>query len=119
MMQQGLTQLRIRTKLTIIIVMTCAIALSLAGVVIIAYDNYTYSNQKEISLSAQAKILASGMVASLEFEDTVAAQEYLKPFASNPQIVVAAVYKADGTPFAGYSRSASIQAPAIAEPEGK
>jgi len=113
-----LAELRIRTRLTIIIVMTCTIALLLAGVIIVAYDNHTYQSQKEKSLSAQAKILASAMTASLEFDDSRAAQEYLAQLATNPQIIVAAVYKSNGTLFASYSSSTSVQPPNLAEPQG-
>lgn len=115
----ALTELPIRTKLTIIIILTCTIALLLAGISIVAYDNYTYHRQKERSLSVQAEIIASGVIASLEFDDPKAAQEYLKPLAANPQIVTAAVYTAKGALFASYSRSATRRPPAMAEPYGQ
>lgn len=108
---RALTDLRIRTKLSIIIGLTCLIALLMAFVVIVGYDNYTYQNQKQKELSAQAEILASSMIAPLEFDDHEAATEYLKPLSTNPQILSAAVYAAEGAIFASYSKSNSPPAP--------
>lgn len=113
-----LTDLRIRTKLSIIITMTCTIALLLAGFIIVAYDNYSYHQQQERDITTQAAILAARMVASLEFDYPKAAQEYLKPLATNPHVLVAAVYKSNGKPFASYQRSPAIKAPNYAEPLG-
>ena len=77
----------------------------------IAYDNHTYRIQKQKEVAAQSEILATRMVASLEFDDPAAAQEYLNPFALNPEIAAAAVYTAQGNKFASYSRSGAQMAP--------
>lgn len=114
-----LADLSIRTKLIIIIVLTCMTALLLAATSIVVYDYYAYQGQKEKSLSAQVEMLASGMIASLEFEDAAAAQEYLQPLAANPQIVAGAVYKANGELFASYSQPTANLPPPTAIPEGK
>jgi two-component system sensor histidine kinase BarA len=97
-----LAELRIRTKLILIIIFTCNIALLLASITIITYDNYTYRAQKAEEVSAQAGVLAAGMIATLEFEDRKSAQEDLNPLATNPEIMVAAVYTSDGLLFASY-----------------
>ena len=113
-----LTELPIRTKLTVISILTCTIAMFLAGVIIVTYDNYFYHTQKVGELTAQAKILAAGMSASLEFDDQRAAQDYLDPLAANPDISAGAVYRMNGVLFASYSRSLTKPPPSLAEPHG-
>jgi PAS domain S-box-containing protein len=114
-----LTELRIRTKLTLITVLICTIALLLAIAIIIAYDNYSYHAQKAKEISAQAAILAAGMIASLEFDDRRSAQDYLNPLATNPEITAAAVYTSNGSHFADYTRTGSLPPPSSAEPLGQ
>lgn len=101
----------IRAKLTVIIVLTCAITLLLASTIIIAYDNYSYRTQKSGEISAQAGLLAARMIASLEFMDQKSAQEYLYPFANNPDVNAAAVYTSNGSLFATYTRAGATPPP--------
>ncbi len=113
-----LSELPIRTKLTVISILTCVIAMFLAVVIIVTYDNYFYHTQKSGELTAQAKILAAGMNASLEFDDQRAAQDYLDPLSANPDISAAAVYRVNGLLFASYSRVLTKPPPSLAEPHG-
>ncbi len=106
-----LNNLSIRTRLTLITVLTCTIALLLSSVIIIAYDNYAYRTQKAGEISAQAGLLAARMIASLEFDDRKAAQEYLNAIAANPEITAAAAYTSNGLLFASYSRSGTMPPP--------
>ncbi len=114
-----LDKLPIRTKLTLITVFSCSLSLFLASIVMISYDNHTYRIQKSKEIAAQAEILATRMVASLEFDDPTAAQEYLIPFSINPEIASAAVYTAKGKKFANYSRHGAKTPPDISEPKGQ
>ncbi|MEO8342208.1 MAG: ATP-binding protein [Gallionella sp.] len=114
-----LAELRIRTKLVLITIFTCTIALLLAGVIIITYDNYMYRAQKEGEVSAQAGILAAGMIAALEFEDHKSAQENLNPLAANREMSIAAAYTSNGLLFASYARPGSKPPPSFAEPPGQ
>jgi methyl-accepting chemotaxis protein len=99
-----LTNLPIRGKLVLVTVLAIAIALLLAGSIVIVYDNFAYQTQKTREISVQAKILATTVTASLEFKDPKAAQEYLNALEANAEIVAAGVYAADGSIFANYSR---------------
>lgn len=114
-----LAALHIRSKLILITVLSCMIALLLASAIIITYDNYVYRAQKAREVAAQAGILAEGMVAALEFEDYKSAQDYLNPLAANPEISAAGVYRSDGRLFADYSRSGSKPPLPVAEPAGQ
>jgi PAS domain S-box-containing protein len=110
---------RIRVKLTLINVLTCTIALVLAGAINVAYNYYAYRAQKTGEIKAQAELLAAGVIASLEFDDAKAAQEHLNPLAVNSEIVTAAVYTTKGLLFAKYSRSGAPPPPSIAESHGR
>ncbi len=111
-------ELRMRAKLTLVTMVTTAMALLIAGVAIIVYDNYTYQARKTEEISAQAGILAASVTAALEFNDAKAAQDYLNTFEANSQITAAGVYASNGSLFAGYSRS-GIQPPSSAETQSQ
>lgn len=110
---------RIRVKLTLINVLTCTIALLLAGVINVAYNYYNYRAQKAEEITVQAELLAAGIVAALEFNDTKTAQEHLNPLAVNSEIDTAAVYTTKGLLFAKYSRSGALPPPSTVEPPGR
>ena len=114
-----LNELPIRSKIIIISVLTCMIALLFAGGVIALYDNYAYQKRKAVEFTAQAEILASTVAASLEFLDPKAAQEYLNTLHANPQILIVAVYQFDGSLFASFSRNKAKPPPKAAQPEGQ
>jgi PAS domain S-box-containing protein len=116
-MKRRLNALPIRSKLVIISVLTCMVALLLAGGVIALYDNYHYEQRKAGEFIAQAEIVGSSMTASLEFHDAEAAQEYLAPLNSNPQILSGAVYEADGRLFAFYARDDGHRPPTALKTE--
>jgi len=117
----ALANVPIRAKLLLISALSSAIALLLAGVVIVAYDTFTYTGQKTREISVQADTLAASATAAIAFNDAKAATEYLKAFEANPEITAAGIYTADGKLFARYARAgASGRAvPAVAEPVGR
>ena len=64
-----LTDIPIRGKLKLVTALASAIALLLAGSIIVAYENLTYRDQKIREVSVQAEILAASVTASLAFSD--------------------------------------------------
>jgi methyl-accepting chemotaxis protein len=116
-----LTDIPIRGKLMLITVLAIAIALLLAGLIMVAYENLTYRDQKTREISVQAEILAASVTASLAFNDSKAAQEYLAALEANPEITAAGVYGANGALFASYARhgTASQPLPTLAESSGQ
>lgn len=117
----SLADVPIRAKLLLISALSSAIALLLAGVVIVAYDNYAYTTQKAREISVQADTLAASVTAAIAFNDAKAAAEYLKAFEANPEIGAAGIYASDGKLFARYARPgvAGRPLPAAAEPPGQ
>ena len=100
-----LLNIPIRRKLLLITVMGSAIALLLAGAILVAYEIYTYRVQKVQELNVQSEMLGASVTAALEFNDPKAAQEYLNALRANPDFLAAAIYAANGTLFASYARA--------------
>jgi len=117
----SLTNVPIRAKLLLISVMSSAIALLLAGAVMVAYDTWSYTGQKAREVSVQADTVAASASAAIAFNDAKAAGEYLRALEANPEITAAAIYAADGKPFARYLRpgAAGRPLPSAAEPPGQ
>ncbi|MGH8056116.1 MAG: methyl-accepting chemotaxis protein [Candidatus Entotheonellia bacterium] len=116
-----LADIPIGRKLMLITALASAIALLLAGSILITYDTLSYRTQKTRELLVQAEILAASVRASVVFKDPKAAQEYLNALDANPEIAVAGVYAEDGTVFASYSRPRMLSRPLPprAEPQGE
>ena len=102
-------------KLAPAIALTIAVALLLAGVMIVVYTERSYKEQKIREVSVQAEILASTVTAALAFDDSEAAQEYVNALKANPEVYAAAVYDAGGSLFASYSRDEEGVLPETAE----
>ena len=66
------------------------------------------------STLTEARILASTVSAALAFEDARAAREYVDALKENPNVQVAAVYRANGTMFVEYTRDTRLRPPAMA-----
>jgi methyl-accepting chemotaxis protein len=116
-----LANVPIRAKLLLISALSSAIALLLAGLAIVAYDTFTYTDQKAREISVQGDTLAASATAAIAFNDAKAATEYLKAFEANPEIAAAAIYSADGKVFARYARPGGDGrgVPGTAEPAGR
>lgn len=104
-MGRRLIDIPIRRKLMLITVLASAVALLLAGSIIVAYEIYTYRAQKSQETQVQAEMLAASVTASLEFNDPKAAQEYLNALRTNPDFTAAAIYGPGGVLFASYMRA--------------
>jgi signal transduction histidine kinase len=94
----------IQKKLTLIILLTCSIALLLACVAFVIYDLITFRQAMVNSLSIQAEILGTNSSAALVFGDEDAAEKILAGLRADPHIVSAAIYAMNGGVIAAYSR---------------
>lgn len=79
-------------------------ALMLACAAFFAYDLYSFRIGTTHNLSTQADIIGSNTVSALVFNDARSAENTLLALKGSPNIVYAAVYSADGQPFASYWR---------------
>jgi signal transduction histidine kinase len=91
-----------------------AILLLITGVFIVYSGEKSYRLEKVSETEVEARILASTVVAALTFDDRNAAQIYVGALYVNPEIEAAAVYDANGQPFAIYRRAAQLSVPAPA-----
>lgn len=114
-----LLNIPIGRKLRLITVLASAIALLLAGTIIVAYDSVAYRTQQKQDIAVRANIVASNVSAALVFGDPKAAQEYLQALRSNPDVRAAAVYDNKGALFTQYlSADTSVPPPPLAQPQG-
>jgi len=111
--------LPIRRKLTVAILGPTAASVLIFAIVIITYEFRTYRDDRARTLTVLADVLADNSAVSLASGDRSAAEEMLSALRAEPDIVVAALYRADGHVFASYARSgAETRIPSAAEAEG-
>jgi len=104
-------------QLSPLIALAAAVALLVTGILAVYSGERAYHEQQGNELKAEARILASTVVAALTFDDRAAAQTYVRALGSNPEIEAAAVYDAEGAPFAAYRRVEGTSLPAAAPAE--
>ena len=96
--------LPIRLKLRLIVTVTLASALTLAGAAFVVYDQIEFRNSMRTDLSILAEIIGSNSTAALSFGDQKAAAEMLAGLKAKRHVVTACIYTGDGKPFAVYLR---------------
>jgi signal transduction histidine kinase/ActR/RegA family two-component response regulator len=96
--------LTISWKLTLIVALTAAVALLVAGGALIGDDLVTFRARMARDLSVTADIIGANSTAALAFNDAAAASEVLAALRVEPQIVVAQVHDRTGRVFATYRR---------------
>ncbi len=101
----------VRGKVMGVVLLTTAIALLVAGTAMLTHDLGVYRQSWASDLATQADILASSTTPALEFDDHDAAERALRALNARPEVLVAALYGANGDLYAHYSRSASDLAP--------
>lgn len=104
-MKKFLGKLSIRRKLTTIIMVICLVALFLAGIAFVAYDQITFRQRMVEKLTNLAEMIGLNSMAALSFDVQGSAEEILGSLRADPHIAAACIYKSDGGLFAAYSRS--------------
>ena len=106
-----LLNIPIQRKLTLITFMTSAVALLVAGIIIVIYDSVSYRAEQREGVAVRAGIVASNVSASLVFGDAKTAQEYLYALRSSPDVSAAAIYDTKGLLFTSYLRDGDSTTP--------
>jgi len=96
--------LPIRQKVILIIMLTTAGALGLAGAILIALDLLSFRREMKADLATLAEIVARNSTAAVTFGDAEAAGETLDTLAAQRPVVVAAIYRQTGEVLATYRR---------------
>jgi signal transduction histidine kinase/CheY-like chemotaxis protein len=107
----------LRTKVVVIVLVTTFIALSVATALMLTNEVDYYRNFLLADATTQADLLARMSAPALQFDDPKAAGTNLELLNNRPSIRAAAIYAADGTIFATFSRPDSPAFPPLG-PEG-
>jgi signal transduction histidine kinase/CheY-like chemotaxis protein/HPt (histidine-containing phosphotransfer) domain-containing protein len=98
------SSISLRNKLTVLGVVSATVALLLAAVAIIAYDQVTFRAAKLANVTTMAELVGSNAAAALDFDDEASAAKLLRGLGAKRSIVAASLYRADRTVFATYAR---------------
>jgi signal transduction histidine kinase len=101
------------SKLTWMNMAVTATALVLACASFVTYDVATFRTNVVAYASSQAALIGLNSGAALRFNDQASIQQTLAPLGSAPNVAYAAVYTADGRPFAHYSREGGDDAESL------
>src|SRR5437762_13523408 len=92
----------VQRKLTQVIMLTCGVALLMAGAAFMISEVVTYKRSVKLNMSALAKTVGESCAPALAFDDPDAADKKLATLTSHQQIVAVGIYQVDGTLFAAY-----------------
>jgi signal transduction histidine kinase len=97
--------IRIKQKLMLLIIVITAAALLVSGVGIVIADSILFHGYLERDLSTFARVIADNSSASLAFDDPQSAAEILGALRARTHIVVACLFRGDGSTLAKYARA--------------
>lgn len=104
----GFNQLPLRQQLTRVIVAISGIALLLTATAIAVYEYYEFRRTLVRDSIVLADVVATNVSGTLAFDDEQAATTALGALRSDPHVMAAALYDAEGKRFAEYRRGASV-----------
>ena len=97
----------IKQKLVAAMMLTSTIVLVLTGVVLIVSDVASFRQSLAQSLETRGHIIAANATAALAFQNSDDARQILAALKSDPSMIAAALYDADGDLFATYPPTAT------------
>ena len=110
--------LAVRHKLTLIILVTSAVALLTGSIVVIGHDLVDAPLVMGEQLAVLAGTTGANSTSALRFGDGAAASEILGALRADSHVIAACIYDKDGQPFAGYLRDSSGRACPPLRPDG-
>jgi diguanylate cyclase (GGDEF)-like protein/PAS domain S-box-containing protein len=106
----------IQLKLSLLIILSCSLALILAGAGFLTYEAIQYRKTAAREVSAVADIVAASSTAALTFSDERAERETLAALRGDPRQIQAAVYNEANRLFATYQNPGVETDPPPADP---
>src|SRR5687767_15378014 len=94
----------IKRKLTLIIMLTCSVALVVACAAILYFEHAGTKQILEHNTQVMANVIGANSAAALSFKDKKAATETLAALRAEPYVLSACLYDRGGEAFATYSR---------------
>ena len=101
----------IKRKLTLIIMLTCSVALVLACAAILVFEHAGTRQILKHNTQVMANVIGANSSAALSFKDQNAAKETLGALRAEPYVISACLYTHDGQVFATYFREGSVPMP--------
>ncbi len=98
-------RLSIKKKLTLVTVLTSALALIVASIGLLWYDLATFKDSMKDELQTQARMVAANCGPALKKGDRASAQATISYLATNSEIKACALYGESGRVFARYYRN--------------
>jgi len=95
----------LRRKMTAIVMITSLFAVGTAATGFLLYDRVSFRNGLVNERSLLADMVGATSIAALAFKDQVEGQEILQALRVEPHVIGAAIYDAQGEPFATYARA--------------
>jgi PAS domain S-box-containing protein len=110
--------LKIQSKISFAILLTCSAALVVTGVAIFFVQSLTFRQSFKRDLRAIGSIIANNSTASLAFKDRASAEEIVSALAAKPHILLASIELPNGTQFAQFQNAKPVTMPAIPKSDG-
>ena len=95
----------LRRKMTAIVMITSLFAVGTAATGFVLYDRVSFRNALVNERSLLADMVGATSIAALAFKDQVEGREILQALRVEPHVIGAAIYDAQGEPFATYARA--------------
>jgi PAS domain S-box-containing protein len=109
----------IKRKLTLIIMLTCSVALVLACAAILLFEHAGTRQLLKHNTEVMANVIGANSSAALSFKDKSAAKETLAALRAEPYVLSACLYNREGEVFATFYREGTKEtAPPPMGPEG-
>src|SRR5881397_495744 len=108
-MSSWLTASTIKRKLTLIIMLTCCVALIVACAAILIFEIAGTRQILRHNTQVMADVIGANSSASLSFKDKTAATETLAALRAEPYVLSACLYNQEGEVFATYYRAGTKQ----------
>src|SRR5687767_11473820 len=94
----------IKRKLTLIIMLTCSVALIVACAAILIFEHAGTRQMLKHNTQVMANVIGANSSAALSFKDKNAAKETLSALRAEPYVLSACLYNREGEVFATYDR---------------
>ncbi len=110
------SDISIRRKLTLIIMVTSIVSLCIAGAAYVTYDIITLREAMIRNITMLSELIGATSTADLVFNDSKSATENLAKLSVNPHVISSSIYRNNGEILASYVRSdmaAKLTLPAL------
>ena len=110
-MKQRFQKLSIRSKLSVIVLVTSGALICLMATYFIMDRAMTYRRNMVENITTLAKVIGINSTAALAFDDPDTAKEILSALSAEPRVIAACVFNTDATSFATYISPTLVKGP--------